>query len=78
MDAGDENDIIVMKYSIMFLRICFIFPSKREINQPEKYFFMKFTIIYIIAIYFPIGILLHMMTNIKSKYKIIELIHFRF
>lgn len=56
-----------MKNTIMFLRICFIFPNREEINQPEKNVFIKFTIIYIIGIYFPIGIALHVLMNIRSK-----------
>lgn len=68
MNIENIKKLAVMKNTIMFLRICFIFPNKEEINQPEKNVFIKFSIIYIIGIYFPIGIALHVIFNIKSKY----------
>lgn len=67
MNTDDIKDILVMKNSIKFLRISFIFPDKEEINQPKKNVFIKFTIMYMIGIYFPIGIVLHMINGIKSK-----------
>lgn len=66
MAVEEIKDIVVMRRSIMFLRMCFIFPNKEEINQPNKHF-IKFSIMYILGIYFPIGIALHMMKNINSK-----------
>lgn len=70
MDLKDDGEIVVMKNSIMFLRLFFLFPSKEEIGNPEKNVFFKFTMMNIIASYFPMGIILHLVKNIRSKFKL--------
>lgn len=67
MDLKENSEIIVMKKSIMFMRICFIFPSDEEIAHPEKNVFIKFTMLNILASFYPVGVFWHMVLNIKSK-----------
>lgn len=67
MNIENIKDIAIMKKTIMFLRICFIFPSKEEMNNPGNNVFIKFMIIYTIGIYLPIGIALHFIMNVRSK-----------
>lgn len=67
MDFKENPDIVVMRNSITFLRICFLFPSKAELENPEKNVFTKFTIMYILASFYPLGVVLHLVINIKSK-----------
>lgn len=68
MDIANIKEIAVLKNTITFLRICFIFPNKEEINQPEKNVFIKYTLMNVIGIYFPIGIAMHLIVNIASKF----------
>lgn len=70
MDLKENSEIIVMKKSIMFMRICLIFPSEEEIAHPEKNVFIKFTMMNILASLYPVGVFWHMVINIKSKSEI--------
>lgn len=70
MNVEKIKEIAVLKNTIMFLRILLIFPSKEDINHPEKNIFMKYTILSIIGTFFPIGIAIHLITNMTSKYVI--------
>lgn len=68
MDIEKVKKIEVMRNSIKFLRICSIFPTEYEINHPEKNVHIRYTMMNIVGSYFPIGIILHLINNIKSKY----------
>lgn len=70
MDLKDNTNIAVNKNSIMFLRICFLFPNKEEIENPEKNVFIKFAFLNMLASYYPIGVILHLVINLRSKSKI--------
>lgn len=63
----DSKEIVIMKSSRRFLGISYIFPGKEEINQHVKNVFIKFTLMYIIGIYYAIGVALHLIKNLKSK-----------
>lgn len=67
MFLKDNAVISIMKNSIMFLRICFLFPSSEEIKNPGRNVFIKFTVMFLVSSYFPIGIILNLIKNIKSK-----------
>lgn len=61
------NKIVVMKTTIKFLRICYLFPNDEEINQPEKNVFVKYTILTIIGALYPVGIAIHLLLKLRSK-----------
>lgn len=67
MDLKENTEIVVMRNSITFLRICFLFPSKEEIENPTKNAFIKFMIMNMLASWYPLGIILHLVINIISK-----------
>lgn len=67
MDLKENPEIVVMRNSIKFLRICFIFPSEEEVENPEKNVFIKFTIMNILGSFYPLGVIFHLVINIKSK-----------
>lgn len=71
MDLKESVNIVVMRKSLMFLRMCFLFPSEKEIASPEKNVFIKFTILNILASFYPAGVFLHMVINIESKSSVI-------
>lgn len=70
MDLQENENIVVMKNSIMLLRLTFLFPSDEEIKDPESNVFRKFRTMIIIGSYFPIGVILHVIKNIKSKFEV--------
>lgn len=72
MDLKDDEEIVIMGNSIMFLRLFFLFPSKEDIENPERNVFFKFTMMNILASYFPLGIFFHLFKNIRSKFKLIS------
>lgn len=68
MNLKSNEGIAVLRNTIMLLRISYLFPSKDEVNHPEKNVHIKFTLLTIFGSYFPIGILIHLIVNIKRKY----------
>lgn len=68
MDLREDSEIVVMKNSIRLLRLFFLFPNEEELKDPKKNVYIKFIIMNIIGSYFPIGIILHLIVNIKSKF----------
>lgn len=68
MNIDKIKKISVMKNSIMFLRMLYVFPNEKDMNQPNKNVSLKYTCIIIVGCYIPIGIMLHLINNIKSKY----------
>lgn len=74
MNIEKIRKIQVMRNSMKFLRICYLFPTEYEINDPEKNVYIRYTMMNVVGSYFPIGIMLHLINNIKSKY----FVHFYF
>lgn len=67
MNVEKIKKIAVMRRTIMFLRLSFIFPNDQEINQPDKNLFIKYTTLYLMGLCFPIGVLVHLLKKLKSK-----------
>lgn len=70
METGSgNNQIVVCENTMKVLKINLILPSRAE-EESEKtgdHYFNNYAIMTIFFSYYPIGIVLHMIHNIKSK-----------
>lgn len=66
MKSTNDNEIVVMRNTIRLLRLSRIFPNDEELDKPRKQRIMS-TLMLCFCAYFPVGIFLHIVTNMQSK-----------
>nr|XP_023030161.1 odorant receptor 4-like isoform X1 [Leptinotarsa decemlineata] len=66
MNIDNIKKIVVLKNSMYFLRIPFLFPRESEINDPKKNVYIKFILLSMTTIYLSLGAAIHLVVNIRS------------
>uniref|UniRef100_A0A310SA13 Odorant receptor n=1 Tax=Chrysomela lapponica TaxID=153811 RepID=A0A310SA13_CHRLA len=61
-----EDPIKVMKNSLNFLRIPYLFPKSEDIDNPKKNLYIRFCLLYLTTYYVPLGAAFHLAMTIKQ------------
>lgn len=68
MSTEKVKEIIVLKNSLKVLRLCYLFPSKEEIENPEMNIYIKYILLNLAIVYLPVGTILHLTVAVLSEY----------
>lgn len=67
MNTDNIKELAVLKNTLRFLRICYLFPPENEINNPNYNVYKGYMGLCLITSYLPLGNIIHMVLNLKRK-----------
>lgn len=67
MTTGNIKELAVLKNTLNFLRIFYLFPPEKEINNPNYNVYKGYVGLCLITSHLPFGNITHLLLNLKSE-----------